>query len=239
MPPRDLPKALLVDLDDTLVDDSSGNAACWEEAAALVERRGLPVGPGEFRAALRAAIDHHWSDPERHRLGRLDLPAARRTIVEEALRSLGRPDRALAHAVADRYSELRRESTRPIPGAREALAALRERGVRMVMVTNGHPSLQRLKIDRFGLAGFFEGILIEGEVGFGKPDERVYGKALDLLGVGPGEAGMVGDNFEWEVVAPARLGLFTAWVDHRGRGVPADAPARPDRVVRTFAELLD
>jgi len=226
-----LPRALLVDLDDTLIDDSSMTGACWDRACA-------EAGVEGFREALGGAIARYWSDPERHRVGRLDLPAARRLIAADALERLGRPDPALARRVADRYTKLRRGSSVLLPGAREALTGLRERGVRMVLVTNGASDVQRGKIERFGLAPYFEEVLVEGEVGYGKPDERIYRRALEVLGAGPSEAWIAGDNLEWEVAVPQRLGFTTVWVDHRGRGLPENPPAVPDRVVRGLGELL-
>jgi putative hydrolase of the HAD superfamily len=62
---------------------------------------------------------------------------------------------------------------------------------------------------------------------------------LDALAVAPASAWMVGDNLEWDVAAPQRLGLSAVWVDGPGHGLPAGSPVRPDRIVRAFPELLD
>ena len=97
---------------------------------------------------------------------------------------------------------------------------------------------QRGKISRFSLAPFFEWILVEGEFGAGKPDERVYRHVLDGLGVAPGEAWMVGDHLEWDVAAPQRLGVTGIWVDTAGLGLPGSSPVRPDRIIRALPELL-
>ena len=58
------------------------------------------------------------------------------------------------------------------------------------------------------------------------------------LGVRPHETWMVGDNLEWEVVAPQRLGIYAIWCDVHGIGLPPDSPVRPDRIVRSIAETL-
>ena len=71
-----------------------------------------------------------------------------------------------------------------------------EQGCRLALLTNGGSKGQRLKIDRFNLAMLFDVILIEGEVGFGKPDPRIYTKALAALDVPASEAWMIGDNLE-------------------------------------------
>ena len=49
---------------------------------------------------------------------------------------------------------------------------------------------------------------------------------------------MVGDNLEWEVAAPQRLGIHAIWVDGIGDGVPSGSTIRPDRIIRAVAELL-
>ena len=50
---------------------------------------------------------------------------------------------------------------------------------------------------------------------------------------------MVGDNLEWEVVAPQRLGIHAIWYDGYGVGLPPDWPIRPDRIIRRLKELLE
>ncbi len=98
---------------------------------------------------------------------------------------------------------------------------------------------QRSKVDRFGLAELFDLILIEGELGFGKPDPRVYQQALDEMAVAPSDTWMVGDNLEWDVAQPQRLGIFSIWVDVRGSGLPSGHKVRPDRIVRKLSELRE
>jgi putative hydrolase of the HAD superfamily len=127
----------------------------------------------------------------------------------------------------------------PLPGALAAVRGLRDRGVRLALLTNGEAGEQRRKIERFQLAPLFECVLVEGEFGVGKPEEAVYRHALAALDATPADAWMVGDNLEWEVVVPQRLGMYAVWVDHAGRGLPPDSLVRPDRTVRSISELLE
>jgi putative hydrolase of the HAD superfamily len=125
------------------------------------------------------------------------------------------------------------------PGARETLVALRARGHRLALLTNGGALFQREKIVRFALAPLFDAVFVEGELGFGKPDPRVFERALRALGAAPHDALMTGNDLRSDVLGAKRAGVAAAWVDHARSGVPADAPARPDRVVRLIAELLE
>ncbi|MCL6640694.1 MAG: HAD family hydrolase [Candidatus Rokubacteria bacterium] len=228
--------AVLLDLDDTLLDYSDGADRCWAEACAAH----APAG-GVDAAALLAALDEvkawFWSDPERHRRERVDMLEAWRKIVDGALARCGGAADGLAHRIAADFAERRRASWRLFPDAVQALQALRRRGVPLALVTNGDARFQREKIERWGLAAFFDCIVIEGEFGCGKPDPRVFHHALAALGVEPDRAWMVGDNLAWDVAGAQAVGVRAAWVDRAGRGLPAGAPAVPDRILRSLAEL--
>jgi putative hydrolase of the HAD superfamily len=50
---------------------------------------------------------------------------------------------------------------------------------------------------------------------------------------------MVGDNLEWEIVAPQRLSIYAIWHDGYGVGLPPASPIRPERIVRCLSELLE
>jgi putative hydrolase of the HAD superfamily len=63
--------------------------------------------------------------------------------------------------------------------------------------------------------------------------------ALSALDLGPKDVWMVGDNLEWEVVAPQRLGIFAIWHDPHGQGLPPGSQIRPDRIIRGLPELLE
>ncbi|MEO2003386.1 MAG: HAD family hydrolase, partial [Candidatus Poribacteria bacterium] len=169
---------------------------------------------------------------------RLDLPRSRREHVVESLRSLGVDDEDLAHEVADMFTATREDRIRPLPGAVETLSGLRDRGVRLGLITNGAVEPQWAKINRFDLAGFFGVIVVEGEFGVGKPDPRVYRHAMTALGVTEADTWVVGDNFGWEVEAPQGLGIKAVWCDHEAGGIPAHGTAVPDLIVTAISELL-
>jgi putative hydrolase of the HAD superfamily len=124
------------------------------------------------------------------------------------------------------------------PGAHDAIDALKARGVKLALVTNGAADIQRAKVERFALTHRFDHIQIEGEHGFGKPEERAYLHAMQALGVTAPETWMIGDNLEWEIEVPQRLGIYAIWMDTHGDGLPADTTVKPDRIIRSLSELL-
>lgn len=232
-----LPRAVFLDLDDTILDDSGSISSCWLGACRVHASDMGAIDHTAVYDAIERVREWYWADPERHRAGRLDLIAARREVVEIALRELGVDDQKLAEQIGDLYHRLRDTGMRPVANAVDTVRWLRGRGCRLALLTNGAAHMQRAKIDRFALDVLFDAILIEGELGFGKPDPRVYERALALLDVAPSQAWMVGDTLEWDVAEPQRQGIYGIWIDVRGAGLPAGHPVRPNRIIRTLSEL--
>lgn len=231
-----LPPVLLLDLDDTIVHFTAGRPDFWGEAYARHRAAGQPEVE-VFTGALSDVAGPYWRDPVRAARGRLDLWRARREVALLALEALGIDDPALARRVADDFTATKEAAVAPFEGAVEALEAFAGRGVRLGLVTNGHPDFQRAKLERFDLERYFEAVLIEGEHGVGKPDPSIFHAALARMGSAPDEAWMVGDNLQADVAGAQGVGMYAVWIDHGGDGPPPGA--RPDRVVRSLPQLLD
>ena len=229
-------KALLLDLDDTLLDYSGGAEQCWAAACASVASS---LDQVRLVAALTATRRWFWDDPERHRRERRQMLRAWTTIATHALEAYGAPAPDLAAAIAGEFSRRRRAVMDLFPDALDCLRALRARGLPLGLVTNGDAIEQRWKIERCALASYFDVIVIEGELGAGKPEPVVYETALKALGVEPGPAvWMVGDHLEFDVAGPQRFGLHGVWLDRAGTGLPAGTAVRPDRIVRALDEVV-
>jgi putative hydrolase of the HAD superfamily len=232
-----LPRALLLDLHDTIVNYSGGIADCWRHACDSCRDDLDGILPDLLYNTIERTRAWFWSDPGRHRDGRLDLAAAAERVVSLALGELGASSPRLATIVAARYRTQHETLLALFPQALETIQWLRDSGCRLALVTNGGTATQRAKVEKFGLTSLFDVILIEGELGFGKPDPRVYAKALSELGVGAHDAWMVGDHPEWDVAQPQRMGLRGVWVDTHGVGVTDLNGVSPDLVLRAVSEI--
>lgn len=242
-----MPRAILFDLDDTLISAYSNPDAVWKAVIAEFEDEiSVHLGEGQTSADLIQALGEHnkefWSDPERHRIWRLKMVEAKRENVIGGLKRLNpgaaHIDLDFVHRLADRFTAYRTQKMHLFDGAHDLLDTLKARGVPLGLITNGAADMQRPKIERFDLAQRFLHIQIEGEMGFGKPEERAYLHAADSLGVSAEECWIIGDNLEWEVTAPAKLGFKTIWHDFVGKGLPAGHDARPHHIITALPQVL-
>ncbi len=233
------PTAFFLDLDDTIISYDVNTDECWQRVIGRFAKRYGALTQEKVQASIDRIRNWYWSDSERHRLGRMDLPAARLNIVQLALTELEVSDATLAQDMVFEFGRVREELTQVFPRAIETLQWIRDRTKYLALITNGKASEQRHKIDRFKLAHYFNLIMIEGEFGVGKPDERVYEHALRHFNVKAQETLMIGDNLEWDVAAPQRLGMQGIWVDVRSTGLSANSTVRPDGIISTLSGIVD
>jgi putative hydrolase of the HAD superfamily len=101
------------------------------------------------------------------------------------------------------------------PDARPALDSLRDRGLRLIAVSNWDCSLGRV-LERCGLAAALTGAVTSAEVGVPKPDPAIFEAALELAGCAPAEALHVGDTPDEDVAGARAAGIRPLLLDRDG-----------------------
>jgi len=233
-----LPKAILFDLDETIVEYPTTRES-WHSILEEFQEELQGNEIAKMVDWLSAYTDWYWSDPDRNSRSRLDMATARAEIAAAALVEYAIADDGLSTRIGHMLNHRRNSGATLYEGALETIVALGRRGVKIALVTNGHSTVQREKIVRFELGDHFAHIQIESEFGFGKPDERVFRHVLKMLDVDAADAWMVGDNLEWDVRGPQRVGIYSIWFDPRLTGLPAETDILPDRIIHRLSELIE
>ena len=179
-----------------------------------LQRRGYPVSLDEAERAIRAEITYYRAHLHEGR----DAAALHdlRVRCADAMALDGVPTEAALDAL---LAALRFFA---YPDSAPTLLALRERGIRLVVVSNWDWSLHE-RLAETGLTPLIDGALASAEVGSAKPDGAIFRAALQLAGTTPEQTWHVGDTPAADVEGARAAGITPD--PHRARGRP-DRPAR-------------
>ncbi|MGD9765681.1 MAG: HAD family hydrolase [Candidatus Binatia bacterium] len=220
-------RAVLFDVGNTLHHvDHAWIAALLAERGHSATAREVAVAEYRSKAALDALF----------RTGPAGTDAMRQVpYVEIILRALGVPDAAHAALTELITAENRRAALWRVmhDDTPEVLAALRARGLTLAAVSNADGRVAAA-LAASGIAGHFAAIIDSHEVGFEKPDPRIFHLALEACGVAAAEAIYVGDIYELDVRGARNAGMEAVLIDPLGLYGEVDCP----RIAR-LAELLD
>ena len=240
------PRALLLDALGTLLELEPPVEPLRRE---LRTRFGVELSAVEAGAALRAEIAfyraHHDEAADRERLADLRTRAA--LALRDALVTAREGDPLAGAEAREQVRELRLAPLtaallaalrfRPFDEVPAVLRAARERGVRLVVVSNWDVSLHDVLAET-GLARLLDGVVTSAEAGSAKPDGAIFARALELAGTSAAEALHVGDSVEHDVAGALAAGIEPLLVVRDGAAPDAAVPAGV-RAVSTLRPLLD
>jgi len=122
------------------------------------------------------------------------------------------------------------------PAVPALLAALRDRGLRTAILSNGSPGMLASAVAAAGIGAALDDVLSVEAVGVFKPDRRVYQLVPDRMGVTPDGVLFVSAN-GWDASGAAGFGFRTAWINRAG--LPLDRlAATPHHTLTDLAEIL-
>ena len=193
-------RALLLDVDGTLVDSTYVHVSTWHRA---LDEAG-------------ATVPH----VEVHR--RIGKDGG--TLVAELLEAAGVDDDEERDRIASRAKDLHSryyaeaaESLRLLPGARDLVRAASERGWITVLATSAPPSEFREARALLDVDEFVDAVTTGEDVDQAKPDPTIVAIALERSGVDASDAVMVGDA-TWDAIAATKLGIRSIAVRTGGIG---------------------
>ncbi len=226
-------KAVLFDLDETLIDGQAGLKATHNAVAKRLRhylvKCGAKVSEESIRAKLRALDDRMNVATEYNRdawwpvlLGEIDAgQKISRSLVKELTRL---------------YWATYAGASKPYPNAEPTLVYLKDKGYKLGLVTDtdGKKGWKKRRIKRFRFTGFFDTIIIGGEdTPHTKPDPEPFLLAASKLGLRASECVFVGDKPFTDIEGAKAAGMRTILLKRRDWGVGE----RADFTINSLAEL--
>lgn len=226
-------RAITLDLDDTLwpvwptIRRADQAMRDWLGAHGAARTAALATEPEATAQARRAVLT---AQPEiAHNLGAIRFEALRHLLGQAG------DDPALAEpAYAAFYAA--RQCVTLFDDARPALEFLAAR-YPVVVLSNGNADVQRI-----GLGAYFRAQVSAGEVGFAKPDRRIFHAGAEAASVQPHEVLHIGDDAHLDAAGALASGMQAAWVNREGHLWPSEYAEPPHATVpdlRALCALLN
>lgn len=252
-------KAVIFDLDDTLLWDYRSVAEAFEVTCGIAAKK-HGIEPEKLEEAVReeaetlfptydtypfvknigiGVFEAFWGnfqdEGEDAKALREIIPTYRKAVWTKGLEELGVNDPALADHLAEVFSEERRKHIYLYDDTLDVLNALKGK-YKIALLTNGSPHLQNEKLKMSPeLVPYFDQIVISGDFGEGKPSPAIFQHVLDLLDVEKEDAIMVGDNPNTDILGAEKIGMTSVWINHHDRTL---TDVTPTHEVKELKELL-
>jgi putative hydrolase of the HAD superfamily len=233
------PELILFDLDDTLMAFDIVSEKAWGKAVEIfIQGDKTNLEKDILLEKLHTARQWYWADSERHKIGRKNIFQARREIVKLAFKEYENIKDSECIELADNYSQIHEQLWHLFDDVEETLQKIKNRDIKLGIMTNGTSESQRGKLKRFNIEKYFDYFFIEGEVGYGKPDIKIYEYMLQETRINCDKIIMVGDNLIWDIEPPQKLGIYAIWINTKGTMLE-NFSIKPDKIIQKISDVID
>lgn len=216
-------KAVLFDLDNTLIDFLKMKKLASKAAISAMIKAGLKVDKRKAWTTLRDLFREYGIENQQ--------------IFNEFLKKLtGKIDIRILAAGVVAYRKTKELSLRPYPNVIPTLSKLRKRGYKLGIVTDAPKFQAWTRLYQLGLEKYFDLVIAFEDTGKKKPSQLPFRTAIRKLRMKPEEIMMVGDSIKRDVDGAKRLGMRTAFAKY---GQVWKEKGKPDFVIYDFSEILD
>ncbi len=213
-------RAIFFDFSGTIVKGKFDVRNCRRSVVGFLKSNGFRLSLEDYDQAMEGALELWRNAKARGR----EMSFA--DIESKTLRSLGiSVSKGLLTEIES--LEFQNYNWKVKAGVREALSELKSK-YRIGMISNGltDSATEVLRIE--GLLDYFEEIVISKDVGYRKPNPRIFTYSLARLGVKPQESLFVGDSYVQDVLGAGQVGMKTIWLadEHKTSHPPFDGVVR-------------
>ena len=215
-------KAILFDLDMTLIDFMKMKSKASDAAAKAMVKAGLDMPVEKAKKRLFETY--------------LEVGIESETVFQKFLKENNAYSERILAAAINAYLRTKYRHMKAYPDVAPTLKKIKEMGIKIAIVTDAPRLKAYQRLDIMGIADMFDAVVGFEDTGKTKPSTLPFEKALNILEVKPGEAMHVGDWPERDVLGARKLGIKTCLAKygfHMGKYIKADYE------INSFKELLE
>jgi putative hydrolase of the HAD superfamily len=137
------------------------------------------------------------------------------------------------------YEDEKIAAIKPYPHVAETLSALRDRGLKLGVVTDAHNGNALKRLKKAGLEEFFDAVITKDMSGKAKPSPEPFLLGMQLLGVSANETMLVGDSIRRDIVPAKALGMLAVHAVYGDRNFhEGEKRDGADCVIRGIGEVI-
>lgn len=223
-------KAVFFDLDNTLLDHSKTEMEAKKEIYKMYRKIFKDVTFEDFHEAYVKHNNRLWDLLTEEKITKEYLRLHR---VKDSLEELNlNSEKSLE--ISCKYIEIYSQGFHLIEGAIEVLEELKNE-FQLGIITNGFDEVQKIKLEKTGLAKYFQSVVCSEDVGKMKPHPSIFDFAVKSLNSKTDESIYIGDNYLTDIVGGKDFGMKTVYLNPKNN-VVKDSVA--DFEIKDIKEVL-
>jgi len=235
-------RALLFDINGTLIDilTNEWHDDIYRTLSNLLSYQGIALGPNAVKDAYAQIMKEQKAASEEHH-PEFDVVGIFREIITRHATGFTHclpPEKLeqLPLFLAETHRAASRFRLQLYKGVAETIAQLLPK-YRLAIVSDGQSAYAVPELNAVGLLDFFDPVIISGDFGIRKPDQRLFENALAIMRLEPSEVLFVGNDMYRDVYGARKLGMKTVFF-RSNQGQQEKEGVEPDYIIYTFPELL-
>lgn len=216
-------KAVLFDLDNTLIDFMKMKRRASEAAVSAMVDAGLEIDEEKAIKRLYSMYEEHGFEDQ--------------TIFDKFIKeAYGKLNHRILASAINAYRKVKAGHLVPYPHTRYTLVKLRERGLKLGIVSDAPIKQAWLRLAELNMMEMFNVVVAVGGTGKEKPHKMPFELALKKLGIGAGEILFVGDNPKRDIAGAKKAGMQTALAEY---GQWKTGKVKADYELKDIRDLLE
>lgn len=225
-------KTVFLDFDDTLIDTQGYASKCLKDLFSEYKLNLFFKDFASFLAHYHKHVHELWND---YALGKMD----KQTLITERFQ---RPLGHIEDLSSSQINNINKEFTKrvvlidkDIPGGLKLVKYLKNKGYKLVMLSNGFSEMQYDKIKNSGFDNLFDKIILSDVVGYNKPHPNIFKESLRISKSSPEETIMIGDNYIADIKGAMQSNIDQIWYNPKNES--AEEP--PTYMVKSLSEIIN
>ena len=199
-------KAIIFDLDNTLIDFMSMKKNSVSGAIKAMQDSGLKISKKKAEEIMYALYEKEGMEYQK-------------VFQDFLMQVVGKIDyKILAHAIVG-YRKTERGFMQPYPKVKSTLNKLKQKGIRLAILTDAPRMRAWLRLAEMELSDYFEFVVTFDDTKVRKPNKKTFSLILKKLNLSPEEVMMVGDSLDKDIKGANDMGMKTCYAKYGDLGV--------------------